>query len=87
MTVTLSPLELLLDAENPRFVILAHREQSDIRKYLLAYEDVCQLASEINDYGGLLLGERIVVLPQDDSTLLLKGNRRTCSMQLLLSRI
>lgn len=48
MAVTISPLDLALDAENPRFVILASREQEDIRKYLVTYEDVCQLATAIN---------------------------------------
>ena len=32
MSVIISPLDLLLDTENPRFVILNSREQADIRK-------------------------------------------------------
>lgn len=59
MAVTISPLDLALDVENPRFVILASREQADIRKYLVTYEDVCQLATAINEYGSLLPGERM----------------------------
>lgn len=86
MSVTLSPLDLFLDTENPRFVILTSREQSDIRKYLVTYEDVCQLATAINEYGSLLPGERIVVLQEDDHYTVVEGNRRTCSLQLLLSR-
>lgn len=85
MSVTVSPLELLLDEENPRFVVLNNREQTDIRKYLVTYEDVCALAVEINDYGGLLPGERIVALKQDNHYIVIEGNRRTCSLQLLLN--
>lgn len=86
MAVTVSPLDLVLDVENPRFVILASREQADIRKYLVTYEDVCQLATAINEYGSLLPGERIVVLQEEDKYVVVEGNRRTCSLQFLLSR-
>lgn len=86
MSVAISPLDLMLDSENPRFVILSSREQADIRKYLVTYEDVCQLATAINEYGSLLPGERIVVLQEDNHYTVVEGNRRTCSLQLLLSR-
>lgn len=86
MVVTISPLDLVLDTQNPRFVILTNREQADIRKYLVTYEDVCQLASAINEYGSLLPGERIVVLQENGRYVVIEGNRRTCSLQLLLSR-
>jgi hypothetical protein len=86
MAVTVSPLDLLLDDENPRFVILSNREQAEIRKYLVTYEDACQLATAINSYGGLLPGERIVVLQRDDKYVVVEGNRRTCALQILLSR-
>lgn len=86
MTVVISPLELMLDTENPRFVVLDTRSQENIRNYLLMYEDACQLASAINEYGGLLPGERIVVLEEDGQYVVVEGNRRTCALQLLLSR-
>lgn len=86
MAITISPLDLILDTQNPRFVILSNREQADIRKYLVTYEDVCQLASAINEYGSLLPGERIVVLQEAGRYVVIEGNRRTCSLQLLLSR-
>jgi hypothetical protein len=38
MSIQISPLELLLDEENPRFVILNKKGQADIRKYLVAYQ-------------------------------------------------
>jgi len=86
MAISISPLDLLLDTDNPRFVILASREQSDIRKYLVTYEDVCQLSADINSYGSLLPGERIVVLHENDKYVVVEGNRRTCSLQMLLNR-
>lgn len=84
MSITISPLSLLLDDENPRFVVLSSREQADIRKYMVTYEDVCDLATGINNYGGILPGERIVVLARDDRYVVIEGNRRTCSLQMLL---
>ena len=86
MAISISPLDLLLDTENPRFVILQSREQADIRKYLVTYEDVCQLATDINDYGRLLPGERIVALHEGGKYVVVEGNRRTCSLQMLLNR-
>ena len=86
MTVTISPLDLLLDTQNPRFVILHSKEQADIRKYLLTFEDVNQLATAINDYGSLLPGERIVAIREEGRLIVVEGNRRACSLQLLLSR-
>ncbi len=85
MTITISPLDLKLDTKNPRFVVLQSREQFDIRKYLVTYEDVCQLATDINAYGSLLPGERIVILIENGDYIVVEGNRRTCSLQLLLS--
>lgn len=86
MAINISPLDLMLDTENPRFVILTSREQSDIRKYLVTYEDVCQLSAAINEYGSLLPGERIVVLHEGNKYVVVEGNRRTCSLQMLLNR-
>ncbi len=86
MSIAISPLELVLDAQNPRFIILERREQADIRKYLMTYEDVCHLAVEINEYGSLLPGERIVVLHENNMYVVIEGNRRTCALQVLLSR-
>lgn len=86
MAITISPLDLFLDTDNPRFVILQSRGQADIRKYLVTYEDTCQLAADINAYGSLLPGERIVTLREDDKYIVIEGNRRTCSLQMLLNR-
>jgi hypothetical protein len=85
MTISISTLKLQLDAKNPRFVILAKRGQADIRRYLLTYEDVCLLLESINNYGSLLPGERIVALKEKNKYIVVEGNRRTCSLQLLLN--
>lgn len=85
MTVTVSPLELLLDEQNPRFVILDERNQESIRRYLCTYEDTLGLANEIHAFGGLLPGERIVALEEDGHFVVIEGNRRTCCLQMLLA--
>lgn len=86
MSISVSPLELWLDEDNPRFVVLDYRDQHSIRNYLASYEDVCQLAREINDRGGLLPGERIVVFQDNNKYIVVEGNRRTCALQFLLNR-
>ena len=48
MAITISPLDLYLDENNPRFVILTSRSQAEIRKYLVTNEDVLQLDRSIN---------------------------------------
>ena len=86
LSISISPLDLMLDDQNPRFVVLEDRTQEKIRKYLATYEDVCQLAVAINDYGNLLPGERIVVLQENGKYVVVEGNRRTCSLQMLMTR-
>lgn len=86
MTATVSPLDLVLDTKNPRFVILDDRSQKNIIEYLVAYEDVCELATSICEYGGLLPGERIVALEEEGHYVVVEGNRRACVLKLLLSR-
>lgn len=86
MPVIVTPLDLTLDDNNPRFVVLQHRAQEDIRKYMAMYEDVCDLATGIDQNNGLLLGERIVTIHEDGKYIVMEGNRRTCALQFLLDR-
>jgi len=86
MAITISPLDLVLDDKNPRFVILTRRDQAAIRTYLVTYEEILKLTTDINEYGGLLPGERIVVLEENNKYVVVEGNRRTCALQFLLSR-
>lgn len=86
MSIRISPLALYLDANNPRFVTITKRTQENIREYLLKYEDVYQLVLNINNYGSLLPGERIVVIQENGKYVVIEGNRRTCALQFLLER-
>lgn len=84
--VQVSPLELMLDTNNPRFLLSGSYTQESIRDYLLINESILDLILGINETGGLLPGERIVVRKDKDMYIVVEGNRRTCSLQLLLSR-
>jgi hypothetical protein len=83
-TLTLSPLKLMLDTQNPRFIIPPNATQIDARNYLLEYEGVVNLAKGINGFGGLMPGERIIVCKENNSYVVLEGNRRVCACQLLI---
>ena len=86
MSIQVSPLDLLLDESNPRFATANVVGQDSIRKYMVVYEDVVKLAGDINQHGGLMPGERIVILDDNGRYVVVEGNRRTCSLQMLLSR-
>jgi len=86
MVVRVSPLELQLDQQNPRFLLFENESQDKIREYIAKYENGCKLASDINQNRGLFLGERIVVLREGDNYIVMEGNRRTCALQFLLDR-
>ncbi|KHF27823.1 hypothetical protein LR68_03374 [Anoxybacillus sp. BCO1] len=85
-TVTVKTLDLQLDEQNPRFVANQQKNltQEEIVHYLLEYEDISALAKSINDYGGLLPGERLLVIYENNNYIVLEGNRRTAAMKLLL---
>ncbi|MEC1723080.1 hypothetical protein [Schinkia azotoformans] len=85
-TIFISPLDLVLDEQNPRFVTNNSKNlsQEKIMEYLINYEGVIQLAKEINEYGGLVPGERLLVLEENNKYKVLEGNRRTSAMHLLL---
>jgi hypothetical protein len=86
ITVAVSPLDLLLDNRNPRFVYPMGSSQEEIRKYLIESEDVIELTQGIAQYGGLMIGERIIVCEENGKYVVLEGNRRACACQLLLNR-
>lgn len=83
-SMTVSPLELTLDPQNPRFITLSNPPQKTIREYLFDYEDVRGLAKDIISFGGLHPGERVIVVPENGNTVVLEGNRRVCACQILL---
>lgn len=75
---------LLLDAQNPRFVSLKEKSQNSIVSYLLEYEDVISLARSISSYGGLMPGEFPIVFIENENNYVVEGNRRVCSCKILL---
>lgn len=83
-TYTASPIILTLDPDNPRFILPPSPTQNDIILYLLEYEEIIQLAKGINDTGGLMLGERVIVCKEDNKYIVLEGNRRICACKLLI---
>ncbi len=74
-------LDLLLNRENPRHVPKENQEQ--IIEYLLADEEVYNLARHMSQNGINPL-EVVAVFPDDDGNLIVaEGNRRVCAAQLL----
>lgn len=84
-SVTLSPLDIMLDSKNPRFIIPPDASQDSLRLYLLEYEEVESLMRNINVYKGLMPGERIIVTTENGHYVALEGNRRVCACQMLLN--
>lgn len=87
--ITVDTKSLKLDEKNPRFVTKnsTNLSQDKILEYLINFEDVVQLAEEINSYGGLVPGERLLVIKEENEYKVLEGNRRTAAMLLLLNKI
>jgi uncharacterized protein (UPF0332 family) len=78
--------DLLLDVDNPRFIIPQGAKQNDLIKYLTGYEEAAQLANGINKSGGLSAGERIIITRNGEKYVVLEGNRRVCACKILLDR-
>lgn len=85
-TINISPLNLILDYKNPRFIVPPNPNQEQIIEYLLEFEEIHELANSINENGGLMLGERLIVVKENDKYIVLEGNRRACACKLLLDR-
>lgn len=80
---TIPTAEILLDLENPRVEIPPRASQATIRRLLVATEDVIDLARDIVATGGLLPGDRIIVVKDGETFTVLEGNRRVCACQIL----
>lgn len=80
----LSPLRIILDPLNPRIEVPDGANQTIIRKNLIEYGKVINLANSIIEFGGLLHGERIIVCKEGNQYTVLEGNRRVCACQLIL---
>lgn len=85
-TKNVSPMNLHLDEENPRFRITVNPSQEDIREYMIMHEDVLRLATKMVEMDTILPGERIIIYIDNGKHVVLEGNRRTCAYQLFLDR-
>lgn len=81
----INPMELCLDAKNPRFILpKENASEEDIISYLCDFEDTIKLCNRLNNIGTILPGERIVVCEENSKLVVLEGNRRICSCKMLL---
>lgn len=81
---SIETLDILLDYQNARIDANAASTQEEIRCLLLKTEKVIELAKSIIKNNGLMYGERIITIKENDKHMVLEGNRRTCACQLLL---
>ena len=80
----LNPLRIKLDPFNPRIEVPDGANQTVIRKKLVEYGRVINLANSIIEFGGLLRGERVIVCKEGIHFTVLEGNRRVCACQIIL---
>ncbi len=86
MTTNVSPLDLHLDENNPRFRVNINPSQEDIRKYMIKHEKLLVLANSMTNMNTLLPGERVIIFNDGEKNVVLEGNRRTSVYQMLLDR-
>ena len=79
-----NPLELTLDPLNPRIEVPENASQADIISAMFEYEEIVELANKIAAEG-MLPGERIIVTRENGFVMVLEGNRRVTSCQVLLN--
>lgn len=82
-TKDLAVESLQLDSKNPRLELEPTASQDEIRQQLLATEDVFDLIHKIATSGGMLAGERIIVVKEHGKYVVLEGNRRATAAQIL----
>lgn len=75
--------DLLLDKDNPRFIVPQNATQQNIIDYLIEFEEVEKLAISINKTKNLYPGERIIAVQENDKYIVLEGNRRVCACKIL----
>ena len=76
-------LDLLrLDFLNPRFSVFNFKTEEEVIDYLKKFEQLDALVNSINAYGYQTLGERIIVIKdEDDCYIVLEGNRRVAALK------
>lgn len=76
--------EILLDMKNPRFLYDRTGDtQNNIFKYLWDTEDVKQIAESIVRQGFVTIGEHVIVTKENDSFVVVEGNRRIAALKYL----
>lgn len=77
--------KILLDWKNPRIDANDKSTQEEIRTMLLEDFEVVELAQGIIKSGGNMAGERIIVVQESGKFVVLEGNRRTSTCQMLVN--
>lgn len=77
--------KILLDWKNPRIDANEKSTQDEIRTMLLQDFEIIELAQGLINGGGNMAGERIIVVEENGKYVVLEGNRRTCTCQLLVN--
>ncbi|MGM0896710.1 MAG: hypothetical protein ACQEV0_02365 [Bacillota bacterium] len=82
-TQDLKPLEVTLDFDNPRFSLFELSTEEEVIQHLLEFENLYELVDSYLKEGYNTLGERIIVLEQNHTYIVLEGNRRIAAIKCL----
>lgn len=77
--------KIILDWKNPRIDANDKSTQEEIRTMLLEDFEIVELAQGIIKSGGNMAGERIIVVQESGKFVVLEGNRRTSTCQMLVN--
>ncbi|KMP78180.1 hypothetical protein TU62_01955 [Bacillus cereus] len=80
---TVNVLDIKLDPLNPR-VFVNDSTQKNIRNFLIEHFNVIELANDINKNNGLPPTESILCIEENSELIVVEGNRRISSCQVLL---
>ncbi|MDA1602064.1 hypothetical protein PDL10_16920 [Bacillus cereus] len=80
---TVNVLDIKLDPLNPR-VFVNNSTQKNIRNFLIEHFNVIELANDINKNNGLPPTESILCIEENSELIVVEGNRRISSCQVLL---
>ncbi len=76
--------DLILDEENPRFILQDHFEdEEDIFNYLKENDNIMNVVESIFNNGFIQIGERPIVTYSNNKYLVLEGNRRIGAIKFL----
>ncbi|MEB7404988.1 hypothetical protein NGG04_12885 [Mammaliicoccus sciuri] len=78
--------DVSLDRNNPRFSTLNFNTDKEIISYLYKHESLKVLEESILSKGFNSLGERIIIIKEDNKYVVLEGNRRIAALQNLFKK-